>query len=227
MNEPVQIGDATLYHADAMGVLPTLSGVDCVITDPPYMISVSSAGCGKLNPWADLCNAAFWYAEIFRLYKVKLGLHGCLWTFLNWRSITTFQKAAYDADWDIYNLLVWDKEWIGPGGTQGLRPSYELVALMVLPEFKIADRGIYDIKRCKWSSIKPNGHPAEKPVELVGWLAEISGGDTILDPFMGSGTTGVACARLGRKFIGIEIEKKYFDIACERIDREYAQGKLF
>jgi len=51
--------------------------------------------------------------------------------------------------------------------------------------------------------------------------------ETIFDPFMGSGTTGVACARLGRKFIGIEIEPRYFDIACERIDREYAQGKLF
>ena len=57
-------------------------------------------------------------------------------------------------------------------------------------------------------------------------LASISG-QTVLDPFMGSGTTGVACARLGRKFIGIEIEPKYFDIACKRIEREYAQLKLF
>jgi DNA modification methylase len=58
-------------------------------------------------------------------------------------------------------------------------------------------------------------------------LTKIPDAQTILDPFMGSGTTGVACANLGRKFIGIEIERKYFDIACERIAAAYAQGRLF
>ena len=63
---------------------------------------------------------------------------------------------------------------------------------------------------------------------MLGQLCEvIPDAGTILDPFMGSGTTGVACANLGRKFIGIEIEPKYFDIACERIEAAYAQGRLF
>ena len=72
-------------------------------------------------------------------------------------------------------------------------------------------------------------HPTEKPIALMEWLIETysNEGETVLDFAMGSGTTGVACARLGRKFIGVEICEKYFDIACERIDREYAQGKLF
>ena len=67
-----------------------------------------------------------------------------------------------------------------------------------------------------------------KPIALMQWcLGFLPDAETILDPFMGSGTTGVACANLGRKFIGIEIERKYFDIACERIGAAYAQGRLF
>jgi site-specific DNA-methyltransferase (adenine-specific)/modification methylase len=71
-------------------------------------------------------------------------------------------------------------------------------------------------------------HPTQKPVELMAWCIEQAGNpQTILDPFMGSGTTGVAAIQLGRKFIGIEKEPKYFDIACERIRKAVAQGRLF
>ena len=76
---------------------------------------------------------------------------------------------------------------------------------------------------------RDRAHPNEKPVffveKFIGWHS--SEGQTILDPFMGSGTTGVACANLGRKFIGIEIEPKYFDIACSRIEQAYSQPRLF
>jgi len=73
------------------------------------------------------------------------------------------------------------------------------------------------------------GHPTQKPIEVMCWCIERlpDGANTILDPFMGSGTTGVACAKLGRKFIGIEIEPKYFDIACRRIEAAYAQPDMF
>jgi len=73
------------------------------------------------------------------------------------------------------------------------------------------------------------GHPSQKPIKLMQEVVShaTKHGDMVFDPFMGSGTTGVACANLGRKFIGIEIERKYFDIARERIDAAYAQGRLF
>ncbi|UCH54430.1 MAG: site-specific DNA-methyltransferase [Pseudomonadota bacterium] len=71
-----------------------------------------------------------------------------------------------------------------------------------------------------------NAHPTQKPVEVMKQLIP-DWAETILDPFMGSGTTGVACAKLGRKFIGIEIEPKYFDIACKRIEQAYAQPDMF
>jgi site-specific DNA-methyltransferase (adenine-specific) len=72
-------------------------------------------------------------------------------------------------------------------------------------------------------------HPCAKPLGAMVWMVMKASleGEMVLDPFMGSGTTGVACARLGRKFIGIEIEERYFDIACKRISREYEQLKLF
>ena len=74
-----------------------------------------------------------------------------------------------------------------------------------------------------------NGHPCPKPVAYSRWLVQRAAepGKTIIDPFMGSGTTGVACAKLGRKFIGIEIEEKYFDIACDRIQKACDQPDLF
>ena len=88
--------------------------------------------------------------------------------------------------------------------------------------------------RFNWWRLKNNnpdagGHPAPMPYEMaygqsISWT---NAGDTIMDTFMGSGTTGVACAKLGRKFIGIEIEPKYFDIACKRIDDAYKQGDMF
>jgi DNA modification methylase len=71
-----------------------------------------------------------------------------------------------------------------------------------------------------------NEHPTQKPVALIEWTAGFIPGQIVLDPFMGSGTTGVACANLGRSFIGIEREPKYFDIACRRIEDAQRQGRL-
>lgn len=203
--------------------------VDMVLCDPPYMINTKSDHTGKVNPWADYCNAAFWYAEWIRQCQRLLKPTGCLWTFLNWRSMVTFQKAACDVGWPIESLLVWDKEWIGPGGTKGLRPSYELVALFAGEKFQLSDRGLYDVQRFKWSSIKPHGHPAEKPEALLRWIIEksTSKGATVIDIFMGSGSTGAACIQTERKFIGIEIENGYYAVAKKRLTETAAQTKLF
>ena len=84
-----------------------------------------------------------------------------------------------------------------------------------------------------FSSVEPaekNGHPCPKPIRQMIWMVNRmtrNKDDSILDPFMGSGTTGVAAIQLGRKFIGIEREPKYFDIACKRIEQAVAQGQLF
>ena len=226
-----QIGNATLYLGDCLELMPqavpAMSAAAC-ITDPPYGISTKSDGMGKLNPWADVCNSAFWYAEWFRVAKSRLKQDGCMWTCLNWRSLATFQKASCDIRWPIESLLVWDKKWIGPGGTKGLRPSYELVALFAGEDFSIDNRGLPDVQAFKWSGFKPSGHPAEKPVALMEFLVQNSTAPDglVFDPFMGSGTTGEAAIAAGRRFVGIEHDPQWFDIACRRIEDAQRQGRL-
>ena len=220
----------SLLQGDCLELMKDIpdNSVDMVLTDPPYMINTKSTGAGKLNTWADYCNASFWYAEWMRQARRILKSTGCLWSFLNWRSFVTFQKAACDIGWPIESVLVWDKCWIGPGGAKGLRPSYELVALFAMPDFKIENRGLYDIQRFKWSSKKPHGHPAEKPVDLMKWLVNQSTktGDTVCDLFMGSGTTGEACVLTGRSFIGMELETGYFETAQQSMEEAGAQIRI-
>lgn len=219
-----------LHLGDCLEVMRGMpaGSVDAVITDPPYGINTKSDGMGKLNPWADRVNSAFWYREWMEVCRAKMLNRGCMWSFLNWRSMVTFQKAADDLSWPIESLLVWDKCWIGPGGQRGLRPSYEMAALWAGEGFAIANRGLPDIQRFPWSSNKPTGHPAEKPLDLMVWLIEnsTSPNATILDPFMGSGTTGVAALQTGRRFIGIEIDEGYFKLAQRRIEQAAMQQRL-
>jgi site-specific DNA-methyltransferase (adenine-specific) len=223
---PVVIGNATLYLGDSLEILPQLPKVDAIITDPPYGINTKSDGSGKLSPWGDLCNSAYWYAAWMTAARVKLRPTGALWTCLNWRSLVTFQKASCDISWPIDSLMVWDKQWIGPGGTKGLRPSYELVALFGGPDFAIKDRGLPDVQQFPVGSYKPNGHPAEKPVALMDFLVKHTPG-VVLDPFLGSGTSGVSAINAGRQFIGIEQDPKWFEIACLRIEEASRQGNMF
>ena len=221
------IGDATLHLGDCREILPSLGKVDAVVTDPPYMFTVGSA-LGKLNPWADMCNSAVWFSDLLGKCRDRLNPEGgFVWWFLNWRTLPTIQKAAFDIGWHIESLLVWDKQWIGPGGPRGLRPSYELVAFFCNGTASLPNRGLPDIWQHPASSQKLHGHPAEKPEGLLCEIIKQTPALTILDPFMGSGTTGAGCVSQGRKFIGIEMDPKWFDIACRRIDEAYKQPRLF
>ena len=207
-----------LYQGDCLELLPLLPNgcVDTVVTDPPYGLNTKSDGTGKLNPWADLCNAALWYrawlSECRRIARTT-------WSCLNWRSLVTFQKVACDLSWPIESLLVWDKACIGPGGLRGLRPSYELVALWCSGG-GVIDRGLADVQQFKWASRKPHGHPAEKPTALMRWCIKAVGAQSVIDPFMGSGTTGVASIRQQASFVGIEIDEACFSAAVDRIRNE-------
>ena len=231
-----------LHLRDCLEVMRGMADgcVDMVVTDPPYGINTKSDGTGKLNPWADLCNSAFWYTAWIGECRRILKPTGCLWSFLNWRSLVTFQKATCDARWSIESLLVWDKEWIGPTGPKQLRPSYEMVALWAMPDFVIRDRSLPDVVRVQWSSHKPSGHPAEKPKALISKLVNWSANSTpisgqfrsnsalvILDPFMGSGTTGEVAIELGHHFIGCEIDPGWHTAAARRIGEARAMPPLF
>jgi len=199
-------------------------GFDLVVADPPYTTGIASFGEDtKASGWGDIMNSAHfnaaWLKECRRLLEAK---QGAAWVFNSWRSLPVLARASYEIAWAIKSVLVWDKEWIGPGGHQGLRPSYELAALFVHKEFAIANRGLPDIWRSKWSSHKPHGHPAEKPIDLVGRMIRESGATRVLDPFCGSGTTLEAAKLIGVPAVGIEIEERWCEVAAERM----AQGVL-
>jgi DNA modification methylase len=210
------IGPHTLYLGDCLEILPTLGKADAIVADPPYNFSASQNGV-KHELWADAVNSAFWFSEVLkRCVALFDNSGGAVWQFLNWKTFVSVQKAVFDAGLKINSLLVWDKGLMGPG-TRGLRPCYELCALILAGTAKIQNRSLLDIWRVPWKSNKPH-HPAEKPVALLEKIVAETTGDVFLDPFMGSGTTGVACVKKERTFIGIEINKKYFDVSCRRIE---------
>jgi site-specific DNA-methyltransferase (adenine-specific) len=214
-------GGITIYHGDSRELLADMPSVSLVLTDPPYVFGIAStADEGKSGGWGDLMNSAAWYAIwIQEAKRLTVNAQGAMWVFNSWRSFPVLARAAYEARWGIESLMVWDKEWIGPGGQRGLRPSYELAALFCHSEFSLKDRGLPDIWRSKWSALKPNGHSAEKPEALVKRMIQESGGGLVLDPFMGSGTTLVAAKAAGATAIGIEIEERWCEAAAKRLSQ--------
>jgi DNA modification methylase len=210
-----------LFRGDCLDILPTFpaGAFDLVIMDPPYMVNMgSSEKSSKASPWADLCNGSLFYRTVFKHLLDILPQHGAVWTFSSWKSFSAVQKAALDCNANILSVLIWDKGYPG-AGMRGPRSTYELVALIAKPDFAIKDRSLRDIKSVQWHATKSTGHPAEKPVPLLSWLIDISRPRCICDPFMGSGSTGVACALAGVDFVGIELSDEWFDFAAARIKK--------
>jgi len=231
-----QIGDATLYQGDCLEILPTLGKVDAVVTDPPY--KVTSGGFGNLeggfSGWIKDSydnKGSIVRCDIDWVDWLPLTFMACndvahCYIFTNDRNLPTAWAAAVNAGFVFHRLLTWDKKTALPN--RWYIQNCEFVLFMRRGKaFQINDCGTMALQ-----SVFQRGtsdHPTEKPVELIRVYVKNSTNQTgvVLDPFMGSGTTGVACANLGRKFIGIEIESKYFDIACKRIEEAYAQPDLF
>jgi site-specific DNA-methyltransferase (adenine-specific) len=209
----------TIYHGDCLELLPQMPPVRIVVADPPYLFGLASTEA-KVG-WGDLMNSAYFYvAWLKECKRLTANLQGCIWVFNSWRSFPVLAKASFDLCWSIESLLVWDKEWIGPGGVRGLRPQHEIIALFVQPEFSISNRSLPDIWHHKWmTTLGETQHRAEKPVMLIDRILSESGYGLILDPFMGSGTTLRAAKDLGRQAIGIEIEERYCEIAARRMEQ--------
>ena len=227
-------GRAVIHHGDCLDVMRSMPDgcVDAVVTDPPYIVGAISVGTenAKSGTWADMENAAYWFAEVYRECFRILKPTGSLWTCLNWRSLPTVIRAASLIRRPVTSLVVWDKDWIGPAGPAALRPCYEMMALIAGETFTLPNRSERDIWRHPWSAHKPSGHAAEKPIDLMRHAIRASGvvaDAVIFDPFLGSGTTLVAALQEGCRAIGIEREAQYVEIAKARVAHEAAQGNLF
>ena len=201
--EKVVIGNATLYRGDCMEVLPTIQKVDAVITDPPYGINANKQTLGKGKK--EFARGGQWDSSAPELAAcIAAGRLLCFWGgnyFSNQLPVTN--------DW-----LIWHKLNDGRSFSE---------CEMAWTNFGKQTRHLSH----HWSG-EEKQHPTQKPLPVMLWTVEQAGAAaTILDPVMGSGTTGVAGVQLGRQFIGIEREPSYFDIACRRIEQAQAQAQLF
>ena len=207
------IGDATLYLGDCRDILPTLPKVDAVITDPPYG---TENGIGYGRAHTKILNDSDLSVVEVALDLARPLCDGNALVFYSPRVAPDFHRATASYRWG--GGLVWDKKAPGMGG--GLRYQHECIAVFG------------DVKRIKgaFSVLRhyrdAQEHPHQKPDGLMDALIGCYEAQTILDPFMGSGSTGASCARLNRQFIGIELDPRYFDIACRRIEDAQRQGRL-
>jgi hypothetical protein len=211
----VEIGNATLYLGDCMDILPTLAKVDAVITDPPFGVGnfVQTTGSlrgrgtemGKAVEWNEFAPPPEFFALIQSMSK-----HRIIWG-----------ANFFNCFEDRGGAIIWDK-------AQPM-PNFSKADIASCTHFQKTE-----IVRIPWTNftvarVAETDHPCERPVELYDWCINYLPKPilSVLDPFLGSGSCGVAAIRAGRKFIGIEREPTYFEAACIRIEQAVAQGQLF
>ncbi len=221
MAEKVTIGNCELWLGDCREVLPLLPDCDLILTDPPYGIGADKGKNGAIsfNGSKPIKRAYHpentWDNERPDLDLIALtvgkGEFAVLW------------GGNYFADYlpATGRWLWWDKCQTMPSYGDG-ELAWTNFKQTTPKKFVYANNKLF-------ADRVERHHPTQKPIQLIEWCISLAPQktQTIVDPFMGSGTTGVACVRMGKKFTGIEREKKYFDIACRRIEQAYAQGKLF
>ena len=219
MSRVETIGRAKLYLGDCRDILPTLSKVDAVVTDPPYGMkwntdssrfsgghrdSVARRGQGRAD-WGVIAGD-------------EVAFDPAPW--LAFPKVIMWGSNHYAARLPVGTTLVWIKRFDGGFGS-------------FLSDAEVAwMKGGHGVYCRRDTSLAANAtarnHPTEKPVGIMAWCIEKCGAaETVLDPFMGSGTTGVAAVQMGRDFIGIELDSEHFDTACRRIEQAQRQGDLF
>lgn len=220
--DKIVIGNATLYLGDCMDVLPTLDRVDAVITDPPYGIGESSKKVASRQRKAGGRSAALAdqrdYGEFDWDQAPPDGaLIDAIRNHATWSALFggNYFQLPPTSCW-----LVWDK----------LNGNNDFADCeLAWTNWPKAVRRI----QWRWNGMIRQGnedryHPTQKPLEVMKWVIDLCPqSDTVLDPFMGSGTTGVAAVQMGRRFIGIEREPKYFEIACKRIEDAQRTSDMF
>jgi site-specific DNA-methyltransferase (adenine-specific) len=208
--------DYKILEGDCLEILPTLptASVDAIVTDPPYAIpTIVASGRSNTSSIGDLSLVESVFRTIFTEFDRILKPDGRFFCFCDGTSYPVVFRAVYGRFSTA--LLVWDKGRLGMG--REFRKSHELIMHCWRPDTPTFSDGVgrADVIQCK-----PVGderlHPAQKPVHLLTELLRVCG-DTVLDPFMGSGSTGVACVDTGRKFIGIEIQPEYAAVAKRRM----------
>lgn len=207
--ERVEIGNAVLYLGDCREILPAIPTDCAIVTDPPYGLGDKwqGGGGGKKSSWAfDPSEAMAWdgttvegLEDLIRPFREAIVWGGNYYSFGPSRCWLIWDKKQND-QWTTAQC---EMAWTGLDRT--------------VRAFRFA--------QCEQANEGPKSHPTQKPLALMEWCLKWVSSPLVVDPFMGSGTTGVACINLGRRFIGIEKDPKYFEIACKRIAHAVERSK--
>ena len=211
-----------LWHGDCLELMKNIpdGSVDLVLTDPPYGMSFRSNH--RKEKYKEIQNdkSLEWLERyISECYRV-IKNNSAIYCFCSWHNVDVF-KQAIEKKFKVKNILIWEKNNTSMGDLKGsYAPKYEMIIFAhkgrkLLNGFRYADI----IKASRTGNKK---HPTEKPVDLLETFIKNSSDENtvVFDGFMGSGSTGVACVNTNRRFIGIELDGVYFNIAKERIEKE-------
>ena len=209
------IGDAELYLGDCREILPTLGKVDAVVTDPPYGMSLNTKG----TRFSGGSPASQKRRSAGRDYPAVVGDDSPF----DPRPLLAFKQVI------LWGFNHFSERLPQGGGLVWLKRNDDALGTFLSDAELGGEKGktgVFCFRSFPQTMATERAHPTQKPVDLMMWCIERTNG-TVADPYMGSGTTGVAALKLGRKFIGIEIEPKYFSIACKRIEEAWKQPRLF
>jgi site-specific DNA-methyltransferase (adenine-specific) len=246
MSEFVVLGDCTLYCGDALELAGVLPQIESLIIDPPYSSGGMVRGDRMQSTAMKYINTdskftvrddfsgdnrdqrAFlaWATMVFSALHRNAVPGATVIAFTDWRQLPTMTDAVQCGGWVWRNLVTWWKPGVRmQRGRFSSSAEYAVYGSHgPITEGEKSPQNVL--------SFAPVGgddkqHIAEKPVELLKALIGVTpAGACVTDAFMGSGTTGVACVEMGRPFVGVELDRRMFDIACERISRAQAQGQL-
>lgn len=239
------IGDCRLILGDCLEAMDRLEAIDAVITDPPYCsgsVSESSRTAAKGQGLrSENITKLGWFvgdnmgtaglASLLRSMAFRalhiLNPEGSLLAFCDWRMVPNLAPAIESAGLRYQNMVVWDKGAMGLG--MGFRAQHEIILHYTAGSPKYHDLGTSNVIRSSRVTANDREHQTQKPVDLMASLVRVvtPPGATVLDPFMGSGSTGVAAVQEGRAFIGIERDPAHFETACQRIREAYKRPHMF
>lgn len=212
-----------IYNDDCLNIMNKINcdggGVDLIVTDPPYMINYRSDY--RKNKYEKIKNDKNSYdliSEYFKKCNEILKDNSAIYCFCSWHNVDFF-KQEFEKYFKLKNIIVWNKNNTSMGDLKGsYAPKHEFILFghkgrRLIEGFRYPD--VLDFKRTNNKL-----HPTQKPIDLLEVLIKTSSkeGDVVFDGFMGSGSTGVACLKNNRNFIGIELDEKYFEIAKNRIE---------